>query len=133
MCDTVEDEFNFVMICPLYNSIRCDLFNEINVLFPFISQYSLHQQFLFLMGFDDYKLHYILSKFISDAFNIRSGVVLTPLYQSIEYAEKSQNSLSDTVAYQLRLFGMIGICQCHRYQGTVLVHHPAAAQQSFIN
>ena len=77
MCDNVEDEFHFVMICPLYNSIRCDLFNEINVLFPFISQYSLHEQFLFLMGFNDSKLHYIFSKFISDAFNIRSGVVLT--------------------------------------------------------
>ena len=77
MCDTVEDDFHFVLICPLYISIRCDLFNEINVLFPFISQYSLHEQFLFLMGFDDYKLHYIFSKFISDAFNIRAGVVLT--------------------------------------------------------
>ena len=77
MCDTVEDEFHFVMICPLYNSIRCDLLNEINVLFSFISQYSLYEKFLFLMGFDDYKLHHIFSKFISDAFNIRSGVVLT--------------------------------------------------------
>ena len=77
ICDTIENEFHFVMICPLYNDSRCDLFSEITVLFPFISQYSLYEQFLFLMGFDDPKLHCIFSKFISNAFNVRSGVALT--------------------------------------------------------
>ena len=70
-------EFHFVMICPLYSDLRVDLFNEITVLFPFICQYSVYEQFIFLMGFDDPKLHNIVSKFISNAFNVRSGVALT--------------------------------------------------------
>ena len=76
-CDVIENEFHFVMICPLYSDLRVDLFNEIIVLFPFICQYSVYEQFIFLMGFDDPKLHNIVSKFISNAFNVRSGVALT--------------------------------------------------------
>ena len=76
LCADVENEFHFVMICPLYDDIRCNLFNEISELFPFVSHYSLYEQFIFLMGFDDKKLHHIFSKFIANAFDVRSGLGL---------------------------------------------------------
>ena len=77
LCKTVENEFHFVMVCPLYEDLRYDFLSEIYYMFPFLQQYSLYEQFLFFMGFDDCNLHCIFSKFISNAFNVRSGVGLT--------------------------------------------------------
>ena len=77
-CAVIENEFHFVMICSLYNNIRCDLFNEVTKLFPFICQYTPYERFLFFMGFDDKRLHLLFSQFVSKAFDIRSGVVLAP-------------------------------------------------------
>ena len=28
LCNTVENEFHFVMVCPLYNDLQCDFFNQ---------------------------------------------------------------------------------------------------------
>ena len=78
LCAVIENEFHFVMICSLYNYIRCDLFNELTELFPFICQYTPYERFLFFMGFDDKRLHLLFSKFVYKAFDIRSGVVLAP-------------------------------------------------------
>ena len=77
-CAVIENEFHFVMICSLYNNIRCDLFNEVTKLFPFICQYTPYERFLFFMGYDDKRLHLLFSKFVYKAFDIRSGVVLAP-------------------------------------------------------
>ena len=80
MCNIVEDEFHFVMICPLYSDLRNNLLTEVNNMFPLLNQYSLYDKFLFLMGFDDYNIHCIFSKFIHDAFKVRSdlGSTLPP-------------------------------------------------------
>ena len=43
-------------------------------MFPYISDYCDYDKFLFLMGFDDSNLQCIFSKFIYNAFNVRSGL-----------------------------------------------------------
>ena len=78
LCNVVENEYHFVMICPIYRELRSEFLCKIKSMFPFISQYSLYEQFLFFMGFDDYNLHCEFSKFIFNAFNIRSGTGLAP-------------------------------------------------------
>ena len=74
VCHAVEDEFHFIMVCPLYNELRHNFLAEITSMFPLLNQYSLYDKFLFLMGFDDYNIHCIFSKFIHDAFIVRSGL-----------------------------------------------------------
>ena len=80
VCHVVEDEFHFIMVCPLYNELRHNFLAEITSMFPLLNQYSLYDKFLFLMGFDDYNIHCIFSKFIHDAFKVRSdlGSTLPP-------------------------------------------------------
>ena len=73
-CNVIEDEFHFVMICPLYEDLRNEFLLKIKNNFPFICQYSLYEQFLFCMGFNDHVLHCLVAKFIHQAFNVRSGV-----------------------------------------------------------
>ena len=77
VCKIVENEFHFVMVCPLYSDLRHEFLQECNNMFPFLLQYSPYEQFLFFMGFDDCNLHCLFSKLIGRAFDIRSGVGLT--------------------------------------------------------
>ena len=77
VCNLVENEFHFVMVCPLYDEFRSEFLHEVNHIFPFLNQYSLYEQFIFFMGFDDCNLHCLFSKFISHAFDVRSGVMTT--------------------------------------------------------
>ena len=74
ICDTVENEFHFVMICPLYNELRNYFLSRITNIFPLLSEYSSYDKFLFFMGFNDKNLHCLFSRFIHDALDIRSGV-----------------------------------------------------------
>ena len=73
-CSVLENEFHFVMICPLYSDLRNSFINRIVNIFPFFSNHSVYDQFLFLMGFDDKNLHCLFARFIHDAMNVRSGV-----------------------------------------------------------
>ena len=73
-CGIIEDEFHFVMICPLYNNLRINLMGKILNLFPFLNDFSSYDQFLFLLGFVDRDVHYLVSRYIHDAMNVRSGV-----------------------------------------------------------
>ena len=74
VCGVVENEFHFIMVCPVYNDLRYEFLHKINNMFPFLQQYSLYEQFLFFMGFDDCNLHCLFSIFIGNAFDVRSGV-----------------------------------------------------------
>ena len=73
-CGIVENEFHFVMICPLYVELRNSFISKIMNIFPFLSDYSLYEQFIFFMGFNDKNLHCLFARFVHDAMNVRSGV-----------------------------------------------------------
>ena len=74
VCNIVENEFHFVMICPLYSELRNSFISKITSMFPLLLEYSPYEQFLFFMGFNDLDLHCLFSRFIQDATDLRSGV-----------------------------------------------------------
>ena len=76
VCDVVEDEFHFIMVCPLYIDLRNEFLSKIDSMFPMLNQFSSHDKFIFLMGFVDSSVHCLFSKYIYDAFNVRSGLGL---------------------------------------------------------
>ena len=73
-CVIVENEFHFVMMCPLYVELRNSFISKIMNIFPFLSDYSLYEQFIFFMGFNDKSLHCLFARFVHDAMSVRSGV-----------------------------------------------------------
>ena len=74
VCNVIEDEFHVVMFCPLYDELRNSFFNRVIDMFPFLSLYSTYDQFLFFMGFNDKNLHWLFSRYIHEALEIRSGL-----------------------------------------------------------
>ena len=38
LCNVVENEYHFVMICPIYQELRSEFLCKIKTMFPFISQ-----------------------------------------------------------------------------------------------
>ena len=77
VCGVVEDESHFIMVCPLYIDLRNEFLTKIDSMFPMLNQFSSYDKFIFLMGFADSSVHCLFSKFIYDAFNVRSGLGLT--------------------------------------------------------
>ena len=77
-CNIIESEYHFVMICPIYHELRVEFLENVYKSFPYIVDYCDYDKFLFFMGFEDSCLHRLFSKYIFDAFNIRSGLGSTP-------------------------------------------------------
>ena len=75
-CNVIESEYHFIMICPIYQELRTIFLQKIYDMFPYITDYCDYDKFLFMMGFDDSGLQCIFSKFIYNAFNVRSGLSL---------------------------------------------------------
>jgi len=66
-----EDEFHFIMKCPLYNDYRNELFNYICVKFPFFSDYDQLNQFNWLMSNLDFDIITTFTKFVNRCFTKR--------------------------------------------------------------
>ena len=68
----VEDEFHFLMICPLYRTRRDSMIRKISDYFPNFSHIGLNQQFIWLLSQEDDKCTKELSKLITQSMNWRS-------------------------------------------------------------
>ena len=62
---TVEDEFHFLMECPLYNSGRTVLLNKIYEMFPCIEKLSLRDQSVWLMSQENEICINLIASFIT--------------------------------------------------------------------
>ena len=67
-----EDEFHFLMVCPLYKSEREKMFQNINEVFPNIRQNSLKIQFLWLMSQENEKCTTDIAKFVTQSMTLRT-------------------------------------------------------------
>ena len=66
-----EDEKHFLLLCPLYNEIRSQMFNTIEIRYPFFKSYDQDQKFVWIMGNLDPIIIKSLSTYIVNAFNKR--------------------------------------------------------------
>lgn len=76
-CNSIESEYHFIMICPIYHELRAKFLRDVFHICPYIVDYSDYDKFLFFMGFDDSRLQRLFSKYIYDAFDVRSGLGAT--------------------------------------------------------
>ena len=67
-----EDEFHFLMVCPLYKSKREKMFQNIYEVFPNIRQNSLKIQFLSLMSQENEKCTTDIAKFVTQSMTLRT-------------------------------------------------------------
>ena len=67
-----EDEFHFLMICPLYQINRDLMIKQVCEFFPNLTQINLEQQFVWLMSQENEKCTIELSKFIANSMDLRS-------------------------------------------------------------
>ena len=70
---TVEDEFNYLMVCPLYRIKRENMLEDTYKYFSVISQISLREQFLWLMSHENVNSTNEIAKFITQSMKLRSG------------------------------------------------------------
>ena len=69
---TVEDEFHFLMVCPLFEIKLENILESIYKSFPVISQISLTEQFLWLMSQENVSCTNEIAKFITQSMKLRS-------------------------------------------------------------
>ena len=67
-----EDEFHFLMVCPLYKSKREKLFQNVCEVFPNITQNSSKIQFLWLMSQENEKCMTNIAKFVTQSMTLRT-------------------------------------------------------------
>ena len=67
-----EDEFHFLMVCPLYKSKREKMFQNICEVFPSIRQNSLKIQFLWLLSQENEKCTTDIAKFVTQSMTLRT-------------------------------------------------------------
>ena len=68
----VEDEFHFLMICPLYQLNRNLMIKQVCEFFPNLTEINLKQQFVWLMSQENERCTIELSKFIANSMDLRS-------------------------------------------------------------
>ena len=68
----VEDEFHFLMICPLYQLNRDLMIKQVYEFFPNLTETNLKQQFVWLMSQENERCTIELSKFIAISMDLRS-------------------------------------------------------------
>ena len=68
---SVEDEFHFLMVCPLYRIKRENMLENIYKSFPMILQISLREQFLWLMSQENVNCTKEIAKFITQSMKLR--------------------------------------------------------------
>lgn len=68
-----EDEFHFVMRCPLYKQQRKILFENFVSLYPVIREYSEQNQFIWIMASTDIDIIGEFAKFVRECFIVRSS------------------------------------------------------------
>ena len=69
---TVEDEFHFLMVLPLYRIKRENMPESTYKPFPVKSQYSLREQFLWLMSQENGNCINKIAKFITQSMKLKS-------------------------------------------------------------
>ena len=72
-----EDEKHFILICPIYNEIRAQMFNSVEIKYPFFKSYEQDQQFTWIMSNIDPVIIMSLSRYVVSAFNQRQMVQVT--------------------------------------------------------
>ena len=73
-CDNhaIEDEKHFVIKCPLYNTLRSNLFDELITIFPIFGSYDHNEKFIWLFSNLDPRVINLFARYISDCFKKRS-------------------------------------------------------------
>ena len=71
LCDrgSVEDEFHFTCVCPLYSTPRLKMFNEINKCNVNFNNLETFQQFVYINKY----CQKLLAKYIENAWNLRKN------------------------------------------------------------
>lgn len=78
MCslNEVEDEFHFIMKCPLYKDLRSKLFFDIHEIYSHTGNLTDRELFLFIMSATDHDCILPVTQYVKAAFDIRSNIVL---------------------------------------------------------
>ena len=74
-CDLgdVEDEFHFMIKCPLYNRLRQVLYEKITCKFPIFEMYDHRNKFIWLLGNLDTGVLNLVAAFVYDCFKWRTA------------------------------------------------------------
>ena len=67
-----EDEEHFVMLCPLYDDLRTDLFKHVLEKYPFLKEYDPFKQYIWLMASADPVIIILVAEFVYKCFEKRS-------------------------------------------------------------
>ena len=80
-CNTIENEYHFVMPCPLYNELRVELMQSLDN-FTCISTYDPKDIFLTLMSCNngDHEFVIFFFKYINQGLQLRSTVSTMPIF-----------------------------------------------------
>ncbi len=69
-----EDEFHFIMKCPLYEDLRKELFTSVSHKFPIFNEYDESQQFIWLMSTLDMDIINTFTTYVHTCFVKRRNV-----------------------------------------------------------
>ena len=74
-CDLeeVEDEFHFVIKCPLYKRLRQALYEKITPKFPIFETYDYKNKFIWLLANLDTNVLNLVAAFVYDCFKQRTS------------------------------------------------------------
>ena len=70
-CGEIEDEKHFLLKCSLNKEIRDNLFISLMDIFPDFRNLTDEDKFIFMMGFQDYEMVQLVSKFIVNSLENR--------------------------------------------------------------